>query len=1019
MSVHVQHECRHGHRWERKQTGAATHATTVCPRCGEPSTSTFETTAEPSSDAASVTRLHDELPPPPRSGDAGANRPVTTSDKVSSSEEPAQSRWSHTEEYQVLTEIGRGGMGIVYEARQESLGRHVALKVMPPGARGNDGRIQRFLLEAEVNSLLEHPGIVPVHVSGRDEQGQHFYTMRLVRGESFGDAIAKYHQEGERPGKTEERRVRFRQLLRRFLDACNAVAYAHSRGFLHRDLKPDNILLGPFGETLVVDWGLAKAIEGDEFDRPPQYNAVAVPDSEMLTHTGHLLGTPRFMSPEQASGDPDAVSVPSDVYGLGATLYTFLTGAPPVEGRDTNEVLRRVRTGEIVWPRTRNPKVPPGLDAICQKAMALDPAARYASAGALAEDIERWLADEPVSARPESRLARMGRWARRHRIAVSIATALMAATAVTSVVAAVLIGHAEGRTRAERDQARLEHDRAEENFLLAQQAVDQYFTRVSTDTLLNAPGTQALRKQLLEDALQYYENFVQRRHDVYQFRKPLAESHMRIGLITREIDRLGDARNSFQLAHELFQSLAATEPNRAENLRSLARSAAELGETDLQRQDYDAAESWLERARELLTELVAQDAADFESRHELVRVQMRRARLQDRLNRPDQSLRLYDEALDSVESLVAAEPQNALYLEDLADCLLSHGTLCRQLRRHGQSISELEDAIGLFERLATQYPQVDRYRFRGAFAQSQCATTLRVVGRFDEARRRFEVGITLLEQLAELNPHVHAYREELAGAFNNLGNLLRAMSKPDAALEVHRRALRLRERIYADNPEKLYERRSLISSINAIARIESETGRLDDAIATLESGKLLLSSVLASSPHDADAHHDLSIMHANLGHIKTLQANLDAAIEELLEAVRLLNWLRERDPEDEVVRQRLLLRWESLCEIYAAQTRGTPAVEAARQVRSLGIGRASDLYNAAWLLASCRGIAPDRAALEQEATAALREAIAAGLTAAMLCHPKRPAQQFADLPEANQLLMGPLDAVFPNRPFGR
>jgi serine/threonine-protein kinase len=328
--------------------------------------------------------------------------------------------------FRVLRPHAKGGLGEVFVANDEELHREVALKEIQAPYSNDPHSRSRFLLEAEITGGLEHPGIVPVYGLGSYPDGRPFYAMRLIKGDTLHDAIQRFHRdEGPRrdPG---ERWLALRGLLRRFVDVCNAVAYAHARGVLHRDLKPSNAILGGYGETLVVDWGLAKPTgrrveEGggaEETLRPASASGAA------LTQVGSVLGTPAYMSPEQAAGKLDELGPTSDIYSLGAMLYCLLTGKAPFDGgRDMGGVLDKVKKGEIAPPRRVKRDVPQALEAVCLKAMALRPEDRYPSARALAGDVEKWLADEPVSAWREPLQLRAGRWARRHQAGVAACTA--------------------------------------------------------------------------------------------------------------------------------------------------------------------------------------------------------------------------------------------------------------------------------------------------------------------------------------------------------------------------------------------------------------------------------------------------------------------------------------------------------------------------------------------------------------------------------------------------------------------
>ena len=334
-----------------------------------------------------------------------------------------------------------GGLGHVYVAFDEELHRQVAVKQMQSGNADRPESRSRFLVEAEITGRLEHPGIVPVYGLGHDSQGRPFYAMRLIKGESLQAAIDRYHEAADRQDGSASA-MQFRMLLRRLIDVCNAIAYAHSRGVLHRDLKPENIMLGPYGETLVVDWGLAKTFtlagrtddESEETLLKPSSG-----DGSAPTQTGLAVGTPHYMSPEQAAGWHEDLGPESDVYSLAATLYYLLTGGAPFRGVATEELLDHVRRGDFPPPRLVRREAPAALETVCLKGMALDPTQRYGTPRALAEDLERWLADEPVRAYQESWPQRLTRWGRRHRAWTrAVAAALVLVTLVSSVSAIVV-----------------------------------------------------------------------------------------------------------------------------------------------------------------------------------------------------------------------------------------------------------------------------------------------------------------------------------------------------------------------------------------------------------------------------------------------------------------------------------------------------------------------------------------------------------------------------------------------------
>ncbi len=398
--------------------------------------------------------------------------------------------------FRILRPHASGGLGAVFVALDAELNREVAVKqILPRHADDADSR-RRFVLEAEISGGLEHPGIVPVYGLGTNDGGQPYYAMRFVRGDSLKEAIEQFHADaaaGREPGR---RSLELRKLLGRFVDVCNAIEYAHSRGVLHRDIKPANVILGKHGETLVVDWGLAKplgkseaSVDGGERTLMPSSSG-----GSAETLPGSALGTPAYMSPEQATGELDRLGPRSDVYSLGATLYCLLTGKPPFAG-DVGEVLRKVARGEFAHPRQLDSGIDPALEAICLKAMATRPEERYPSCLALKDDVERWAADEPVSVYRAPVSVRLARWARKHRTGVAIGAGLLQTAVVVLAVSTVLLGQSRARIDRER--------RAAESARARAQAINNFLVNDllgQADPERNPAGADLTVRQLLDRA---------------------------------------------------------------------------------------------------------------------------------------------------------------------------------------------------------------------------------------------------------------------------------------------------------------------------------------------------------------------------------------------------------------------------------------------------------------------------------------------------------------------------------------
>ena len=334
--------------------------------------------------------------------------------------------------FKIIRHHSQGGLGVVYLAEDLELHRQVALKQIREDRVDEDYRA-KFRQEAEVTGQLEHPGIVPIYALGTDEAGRPYYAMRFIKGEDLRSRIRSFHS-NRKANRSALDGPDLRALLRRFVDVCNALDYAHNRGVLHRDLKPGNIMLGKYGETLVVDWGLAKSLSPKENrdtqettginSEPPIANSTDELGSE--TRYGSVVGTPAYAPPEQLLGQLDRLCPASDVYGLGAILYEVITGQAPVSGRSLDDIIAIVTNGKILPPHSVEGAVPKPLEAICRKAMALRIEDRYPSAAELKLEIEGWLDDEAISVYRESVLGRTQRAARKNPATASaIAAALL------------------------------------------------------------------------------------------------------------------------------------------------------------------------------------------------------------------------------------------------------------------------------------------------------------------------------------------------------------------------------------------------------------------------------------------------------------------------------------------------------------------------------------------------------------------------------------------------------------------
>ncbi len=401
--------------------------------------------------------------------------------------------------YSHLRFLAKGGLGQVFSARDERLKRRVAIKFIREDFTKDEEANQRFLLETEVTSRLDHPGVVPVYAFGRLEDGRPYYAMRYIEGTTFRKAIDQYHQK-ERSLTAAEAKIEMHTLIRHLISACKTVAYAHNRGVLHRDVKPENIMLGKFGETLVVDWGLVHFVERDAEAKASGEKTLlpsAFRNSDLSSNSAG--GTVGYLSPEQTPGFSSEVGPAADIYSFGATLYRVLTNSAPFHPQQGEKVWEKIRQGDFPPPRVIRSSCSPDLEAICLKAMASEPALRYSSALEMADDLERWLADEPVSVRKPSPMENAMRFARRHRTGALTILLSSLVVAFTGILLTFVLA----------DKARLATDKARAESFLREQVEEARLTNLQNAARFAARGLGHdldLRWNALYEAMQHVDS---------------------------------------------------------------------------------------------------------------------------------------------------------------------------------------------------------------------------------------------------------------------------------------------------------------------------------------------------------------------------------------------------------------------------------------------------------------------------------------------------------------------------------
>jgi serine/threonine protein kinase len=716
--------------------------------------------------------------------------------------------------FRVVRAHAKGGLGEVYRARDENLHRDVALKRIQPRFADNPECRRRFLVEAEVTARLEHPGVVPVHGLVQDADGQPCYAMRFIRGESLHDALQRFHAADGPDREAGARRLAVRQLLSRFLAVCNTIAYAHSRGILHRDLKPQNIMLGQYGETLVVDWGLAKAFSRNEKEHESGEDTLAPTVAEDVegTRPGQAMGTPAYMSPEQAAGQWERVGPATDIYGLGATLYALLTGRPPFLKTDTRE---SIQLGAFPPPQQVAKEIPRALEAICLKAMSRQPEERYRTAPELAADVEHWLADEPVEAYREPAMLRAGRWLRKHRplmagLAAAAAVALVSLTVGIWVVAQKAAAERQAKNEAQKRLAQIEK---------GTDLLGSIFADLD-------PGAEEKEGKLLREILG---------QRVERVASQLEAESIADALVVAKLQNiLGSSLNGlgyYGTAADLLERSSATRanelgddhPDTLESRTNLAHAYANGGQLDL-------AIPLAQRVLETREAQLGDDHSDIlMSRNTLADAFAEAGKL-------ELAIPLYERALKAAEAKLGDEH---------LDILKTRNNLAGAYQNAGQ----LELAIPLFQRIL----KIEEAKLGNDHRST--LTSRNNLARAYLAARQPDRAIPLLEhtvkaseaKLGDDHPDTLRARDNLASAYQAAGRV-------DLAIALHERTVKAAEaKLGDDHPDTLKFRNNLASTYH-------DAGRLELTI------PLLQRTLKASEAKLGDDHPDTLLCRNNLAH---------------------------------------------------------------------------------------------------------------------------------------------------------
>jgi thiol-disulfide isomerase/thioredoxin/tRNA A-37 threonylcarbamoyl transferase component Bud32 len=715
------------------------------PAAGRPTPPCEAPTLEPVGPAAGQPTPSPEAPTLEAEGPAGGQPtpyPVPTLEPEGPAGGTTAPPGPHFGDYELLEEIARGGMGVVYKARQKSLHRIVALKMILAGQLASPEQVRRFRIEAEEAGSLDHPNIVPIYQVG-EEQGQHYFTMKLIEGGNLGDQIPRFQQD-------------LRAAAQLVATAAQAVHYAHQRGVLHRDLKPGNILLDAQGQPHLTDFGLAKHLGGCSGD----------------TRSGAILGTPGYMAPEQAAACKD-LSTAADVYGLGAILYHLLTGRPPFEAATPLDTLLKALEQEPVHPRSLNVRIDRDLEIICLSCLAKEPQRRYASAEALARDLERYLAGEPIRARPVSTRERLLKWVRRRPAAAAL-LAVSALALITLVLSgwwysvhlhAALHDADEQRLRAEEGQqdANRERQVAEERRQEAnrERQVAEERRQEAEDQRRLAQAHAAEARQQRERAQQNFQKRLEVIDDILiNMDDRLAKEGAPTGL------RLEFLNEALQLSQGLLKEQRSDPAAR----RQTSRVYRCIG--DLYRTNFAEADKAYGQALGLQDALVAEFPDNPVYRNDLALTQARRARLLQTYRRWPDAQDAYRKAIALQDQVATKAPTQPIYQEHAARYLFALANLFEEARQPREAEQAYRQVLQRQEKLVAAYPNQATYQHDLGITADSLGTLL-ADSNPTETQYWLERTLQAQRQALLLAPNVEAYGSNLRETYTELAALLK------------------------------------------------------------------------------------------------------------------------------------------------------------------------------------------------------------------------------------------------------
>ncbi|WP_435011758.1 protein kinase domain-containing protein [Tundrisphaera lichenicola] len=846
--------------------------------------------------------------------------------------------------YRLIEVIGEGGMGSVYLAEQsEPVKRQVALKLIKTGIDSR-GVLARFDAERQALAMMDHPNIARIYDGGLTPSGQPFFVMELVQGEP----LTSY---------CDQKRLPVKARLELFVAVCQAVQHAHQKGIIHRDLKPRNVLVTEVDgrpTPKVIDFGVAKATE------------VKLTDMS-FADVGAIVGTPTYMSPEQADPSSMDIDTRSDVYALGVMLYELLTGAPPIDASQFKrgallEMLRMVREVHPPRPSTKlstadalpniaaNRSIEPArlsrliqgeLDCVVMKALEKDRTRRYDTANGFARDIQRYLADEVVEARPPSRGYRLRKFVKRNKIQVIAASLVLLALiggVVGTSVGMVKANAAVAKERTANSKADLSRKRAEEREDLAIKAIDNYREVVETNPdLLTRPDLKPLRQNLLAAPAGFYRQLKEALDREMQdpdhpsgLEEKLMYANFSLAWLNAESGLQGDAARSYREAIAIMEPLSIrTKSSRARG--SLAMIYNNLGNIHIELGEFDEARAAHEKGLKLRQDLAREIPTEDGPLSDLSYSEHNLGWLDSKLGRSEPAIAHYLKAVELREQVHGKSTERVGHGAQLAMSLNNLGFMLASVGRKDEALASYRRGIALLEEAVAAQPNVVSYR-------SNLAQILRSLGELlglGEGRQAFARARTLGEAIVAEVPTVPRFRSDLATTLMLMGNLHRGWREFDQAIAVQTQAIAIAEALARDFPEPVQYRTDLANSLSHLGLTLVDAGRSAEAIPQFERAKGIYEELFRENSQDigvasleAGAGNNLSMALNKLG-------RHEEAIAAVREAIARQRLCLDRDPRSAQYRSWLSNHYQNIGKSLRALGRIDEADAASRERFSL------------------------------------------------------------------------------------